>query len=407
MSCGTNISENSNNQYRNSQLYKSVMLSTVLGLGLAFSDLAVAHEDEGGGIEMEAGMTWYLQSSTGAPQDGTDLTYTFDLELSGKVGDHGTAIIAFEAGGGDGIDHRLGSLSTANYDAFVTDLFSLNPQTGDTLTDLQALSISQLYYEHEYMDGKLMLDIGKLDIHSLYDENAYANDETEQFMSAIFTRTAGTVYGELEQYYAPGFAATLGLGDMVDVSLIAASTGGHVAGSGFNDFGHRPYAVVQVNVKPTIAGHGGNYRLYAIRDNRVYTDLNSNPTENSAWGFSFDQAVARGVGVFARYSSQDDGIQENSVKSSWSLGALIAGEAWGRGDDSIGLGYGSVNVNDKSTAFAGNPNADDETHLEVFYKIAFNEKFSLTPDIQVIGNNGGDSTSDTVTVYGARGQISF
>ena len=128
-----------------------VLTAAALGLGLALPDFASAHEEgEEGGIELEAGMTWYLQSTSGAPDDGTDLTYTFDFGLSGKVGEHGTAVIAFEAGGGDGIDQRLGSLSTANYDAFVTDLFGLNPVIGGALTDLQALSISQLYYEHEF-----------------------------------------------------------------------------------------------------------------------------------------------------------------------------------------------------------------------------------------------------------------
>ena len=403
---GSSLWRRSNFEKRN-QSPMAIALAAALGLGMALPDSASAHEDEGDAIEMEAGMTWYLQSSSGAPDDGTDLTYTFDLGLSGKIGEHGTAVIAFEAGGGDGIDQRLGSLSTANYDAFVTDLFGLNPIIGGALTDLQALSISQLYYEHEFMDGKLMLDLGKLDIHSLYDDNAYANDETEQFLSGIFTRLAGTVYAELPQYYAPGFAATLDLGDRVDLSLIGASAGGRIANSGYEDFGHRPYVVVQVNFKPNLAGHDGNYRFYAIQDNRVYIDLNGNPTENSAWGVSFDQAVGHGVGLFARYSGQDTDVRENSVKSSWSIGTLIAGGTWGRADDTIGIGYGSVNVNNKSTDFAGDPNADDETHLEVFYRLALNDKLSLTPDIQVIGNNGGDSTSDTVTVYGIRGQVNF
>jgi len=390
----------------------SITLTVALGLGLALPDFASAHEEEeSGGIEMEGGMTWILQSSNGASDanggDGTDLTYTFDLSLSGQVGEHGTAVVAFEGGGGEGIDHRLQSLSTANYDAFVTDLISLNPGTGDVLTDLQALSISQLYYSHSYRDGKIVLDVGKLDVHSYLDQNAYANDETEQFMSGIFTRTAGTGYGEFTHYYAPGVVAIFALGNMFDLTVGAASTGGHVDGGGFNDFGHRSAAATQIDFKPTIAGHEGNYRLYVIRDDRVYIDINGNETANTVWGLSFDQAVANGVGMFARYSNQDGDIEENSIKTTWSVGALIEGGAWSRGDDAIGIGYGSVNVNDKSLEFAGDPNAADETRLEVFYRFTFSDKFALTPDIQVIGNNGGNSTSDTITVYGIRGQVDF
>ena len=394
------------------QSLTAITLIAALGLGLALPDVATAHEEEeGGGIETEAGMTWYLQSSKGASDanggDGTDLTYTFDLILSGQVGDHGTAVVAFEGGGGEGIDRRLQSLSTANYDAFVTDLISLNPGTGEVLTDLQALSISQLYYSHSYRDAKIVLDVGKLDVHSYYDQNAYANDETEQFMSGIFTRTAGTGYGEFTHYYAPGVVANFALGSMVDLTVGAASTGGHFEGGGFNDFGHRSAAATQINFKPTIAGHDGNYRLYVIWDDRVYIDLNGNETANTVWGLSFDQAVANGFGLFARYSNQNGDIEENSIKTTWSVGALIEGGAWRRGDDAIGIGYGSVNVNDKSLEFAGDPNAADETRLEVFYRFTFSDKFALTPDIQVIGNNGGDKTSDTITVYGIRGQVNF
>jgi len=390
----------------------AITLVAALGLGLVLPDFASAHEDEeGGGIEMEGGMTWILQSSNGASDanggDGTDLTYSFDLALSGKVGEHGTAVVAFEGGGGEGINRRLQSLSTANYDAFVTDLISLNPETGDVLTDLQALSISQLYYSHSYLDGKIVLDAGKLDVHSYYDQNAYANDETEQFMSGIFTRTAGTGYGEFTHYYAPGVVANFALGSMIDLTVGAASTGGHTAGGGFDDFGHRSAAATQINFKPTIAGQEGNYRLYVIRDSRAYIDLNGNETVNAVWGLSFDQAVANGVGLFARYSNQNGDIEENSIKTTWSVGALIEGATWSRGDDAIGIGYGSVNVNDKSLEFAGDPNAADETHLEVFYRLTISDKFALTPDIQVIGNNGGNETSDTVTVYGIRGQVNF
>ncbi len=397
--------------HRLSPLALALSLAGVAGGAWAHSDEA----DDGGHLiphqtasfNIDGGMTWYLQGADGNDNgkgDGIDLTYTLDLNIEAPVSEHGKVAIALEAGDGSGVDGRLGSLSTANYDAFITTL-----SNQDTEATFNSFSISQAYYEGEYAGGDLIVDFGKLDVHSLYDDNAYANDETDQFMSAIFTRSPGTSYAELDAYYAPGLALNWAASDMLDLTFVLANGNG----AGFDNVGARPYGVVQANIKPVIAGLEGNYRFYVIRDERRYTKISDgSETENTAWGLSFDQALPGELGLFARYSAQDDGIQENQVKSSWSLGLVAEGGRWGREDDVVGIGYGSVNINDDPVVIAdmksnGVGTPDDETHLEVYYKIGFSDHFTLTPDIQVIGNNGGDGDRSTVTVYGLRGQLNF
>lgn len=357
-------------------------------------------------IHIEGGLTWFLQATDGAVDDTTDLTYTFDLGLESQISEHGKVVIALEAGDGLGVDTAVGALSAVNYDAFFTDSTDLVPGA----TNIVSPSVSQAYYEGDYMDGGLVISAGKLDIHSMFDDNAYANDETDQFMSAIFTRSADTSYAQVDYYYAPGVVAQYGISDKVDVELIVANGNG----SGFNDIFNYMYIVGQVNFKPNLGGHDGNYRFYFINDGRkdAYTEISSgNTTSNNAWGLSFDQAVADHAGVFIRYSEQDDGIVENTVSSSWSLGALFEGASWGRENDTIGIAYGSVNLNTDPAALAAagiaSANADDETHLEAFYKYGVSDNFTLTADIQVVENVGGDSTADTVTVPGLRGQLNF
>jgi len=390
---------------------RNLLLMTFTAGALALSGPLFAHEgeeeDDGGhlvahkvgGVNIDGGMTWFLQGSDGnTGNDATDLTYTLDLNLSASVGEHGSVNIALESGNGAGIDEQLGSLSTANYDAFITELSTSS-------NSFNAPSISQAYYEGEYIDGRLVVDFGKLDIHSMYDDNAYANDETDQFLSGIFTRSAGTTYAELDEYYAPGIALVYALSDHVDVSLIGANGNN----SGFDKVSNRPYGVVQITIKPEFGGLDGNYRLYGIHDWRRYTDTAGKATENSAYGISLDQALPGSLGVFARYSAQDDKLVENFVKSSWSLGAVVEGSHWGRDDDMLGAGYGSVTVNTDPVvlAAAGMTSADDETHLEIYYKFGFSDHFTFTPDIQVIDNNGGIANGDSITVYGARGQLNF
>jgi high affinity Mn2+ porin len=371
---------------------------------------AMAHEGEEdvdllAGIELEGGVTGILQTTSGnGTNDSTDLTYTVDLTVTGTVSDNGHVIMALEGGGGDGVDGRLGSLSTANYDAMLTDITQLAADNGVGVTDYNVLNISQLFFEGEYMDGSVVVDAGKLDVESYYDTNAYANDETDQFLSAMFTRSAGTSYAELDQYYGPGVAVNASLSDMFDVMALVANG----VGSGFNGISDYPYAVLQLDVKPSLGGREGNYRVYGIYDARKYTEISSGETkENVAYGVSLDQALPGNVGVFARYSGQDDKLDENAAKAAWSLGVSLNGAAWGRDDDVAAIGYGVVVVNDGSSAFSGIASPDDEGHIEAYYKLGLSDHFTLTPDVQVITNNGGDSSADTITVAGVRAQLNF
>ncbi|MEJ2566927.1 MAG: carbohydrate porin [Gammaproteobacteria bacterium] len=388
---------------------ETLALCALLGLGSAWSVTAAAEEDKKeefklSGIDISGGITTILQGTDGAPENATDLSYSLDLGLEAQVSDHGKAVVALEAGEGLGVDATLHSLSTANYDAFYTNLTSASPDA----TDVVVASVSQVFYEGEYWDGKIIVSIGKLDIYSMFDENAYANDETEQFLTAMFVRSAGTSYIELDQYYAPGVVLQYAVADSVDLTFIA-SNGNQ---DGFQDVFNNMYFVGQINFKPRLAGRDGHYRLYAISDDRkdAYHDINTGKaTANTVWGVSFDQAVSDGVGLFARYSTQDDNIAENIVKSAWSLGTLIEGTLWGRNKDTIGIAYGSVILNDKANPAAalGFSNTGDESHIETFYNFGVSEQFALTADVQIINNNGGDASADTVTVAGLRGQLNF
>ncbi|RMD80715.1 MAG: hypothetical protein D6809_00470 [Gammaproteobacteria bacterium] len=378
----------------------------------ALPGLALAHEGEEaehliphqfGAITIDGDMTWVLQGTdSDAGNDSADLTYTLDLNLEGQLTPASKLVVALETGDGNGVDSHLGALSIANYDAFITA----------TSAGFTAPSVSQAYYEGDYRDGAFQVLFGKLDVHSLYDTNAYANDETDQFISGIFTRSAGTSYQELDNYYAPALAVTWA-SEQAELMVLAANGNG----SGFDEVDHRPYFAAQLTLKPVLMGHEGNYRVYAIRDERRYTDLSGNDTENNAWGISFDQELARGVGAFLRYSTQDDQIVQNLVKSSWSLGTLLEGSLWGREDDTVGLAYGVLNINDKPQVLANAKadgtidsslsTTDDETHLELFYKFTIApEHVTVTPSIQLIGNVGAQPGVDA-RVYGVRAQLNL
>lgn len=358
-------------------------------------------------VDINGGMTWYLQSSNGAPENATALSYSLDLGLEVPVSNNGKMVMAMEAGDGKGINATLHSLSTPAYDPYFTNLSDAAPESADVVVP----TISQIYYEGNYPDENLVVNAGKIDVHSMFDENAYANDETDQFMSGIFVRSTGTSSAELDHYYAPGIALLYAASTMIDLTFIASNG----TGDGFNNVFDYMYLVGQANLKPRFGGRDGNYRFYAISDNRRSTATpftkikDGTMTGNTVWGMSFDQSISDGMGIFARYSAQDDGIAENIVKSSWSLGTLFEGPLRGRGKDTIGIGYGVVNLNDKAdlAAALGTGNTGDESHIEMFYKVGLSHHFTLTADVQALNNIGGNAAADTVTIAGMRGQINF
>lgn len=376
--------------------------STAQGGENASSDTFIPHQV--GPVTIDGGLTWFLQATNGAPTNATDLTYSLDLVLQAPLSKHGKAVVALEAGEGAGVDSVIHPLSITNYDAYNTHVTSASPDGSQVVTP----SVSQAYYEGEYLDHRLVVDLGKLDVHAAYDNNAYANDETNQFLSGLFTRSAGSAFPELDRYYAPGAALTYGLSPLIELTLVAANGNG----TGFNDVFDYPYLVGQINFKPNLAGREGNYRFYAISDARhqVYTKIDGGGfTSNSAWGLSFDQPLTHHVGLFARWSQQDDSVTENVAKGSWSVGTALAGGLWGRESDTVGIGYGSILLNGKADpgTVLGLSHTGDESHFEAYYKFGVSQHITLTADVQVLQNLGGNADADTVTVAGIRGQLNF
>lgn len=368
---------------------------------------ALAHPDEEeeghlipheiGKLNITGGLTSILQGTSGLADNGdvTDFTYTLDLNFEAAVSETGKIVIALEAGNGEGVNDNTPSLSISNYDAYVTE-------AGGIVTP----SVSQVYFEGTFLDGRLGLNVGKLDVHSLYDENAYANDETDQFITGIFTRYPGSIWAELDSYYAPGVAVTYMPSDMFEFRVIGANG----VESGFENVFDNAYMVGHVGIKPKLLGREGNYRFHYIYDARNYTDVDD-PTKDhetsAGFGLSLDQEVADGVGLFARYAMQDEDLEENLVKSVVSGGVSLSGSLWNRENDVVGIAYGILSVNDKAPDIAALSDSGDESHFEAYYKFGFSDHFTLTPDLQVVTNAGGDADNDTITVYGVRAQMNF
>ncbi|MDH5541366.1 MAG: carbohydrate porin [Nitrospinota bacterium] len=386
-------------------------------------ELKVLNKSEGSWfdtIELSGGITSGMQGTSGnsdtvtGTSDGTNYSFSLDIGIDAELEPGHTVSVALESGEGEGIGAALpdGALGP-NYDP-----------ANSNMDGAQVVTVAQAFYEGSFFDGKFVFDLGKMDLHSLYDENNFAGDETAQFMNGIFCRLTGTLYPELEWYYSPGMRFFFAPVDLLEVSYVLGN-------SKWEDFGSNLFQVVQLNLKPNLFGKEGNYRVYYIMDDTLRTQTVVDPGDpaatidmllpatktadgsravNTGFGVSIDQYIMEGVGLSIRYGSQDKAIDQNGAVSAMTFGILVEGGIWGMDDDSFGFAYGSLTSNDKTNGSVmldatGEPYTG-QTAIEIFYHWQVKEKIGITPDIQMISNMPrADAAS--ITVFGLRGQFDF
>jgi len=363
-------------------------------------------------IEISAGITAAVQGASGnndpndaSATDDSDYTHSVDIEIASEIEPGHRVVVALETGHGNGTNARVGSSTFRPfYDPYSTVVSDTNHK--------EAVTVSAAYYEGMFYEGKVMLMVGKMDCHSQIDQNAFANDETTQFLAGPFVRQAGALYPELGkqgQYYATGIMLMLMPADVVDITLMAANPEedrlgkhGHFAG--------------QLNLKPKLLGLDGNYRFYYLKDYRDFQNIQDGTISSSnGLGVSFDQYLTENTGLFFRYGAQDakgrvldaDGVVAgiDPLESVISGGLYFNGGAWDRKDDAMGIGYAvgkmKADLAALDTTFSG-----DQTMWEAFYRWQAFGKLGLTPDIQVHGNLPR-AEKRSITVIGLRAQLDF
>ena len=346
------------------------------------------------GLTIGGGITLNLQNLQNANKaeddDGNTLDenktptigqYSVDLTVEKKFDDNNTAFIHLETGRGN-INYYLNAVSGVNRDA----------------DDSGVVSVTEAWFEHKFTD-KFAVTAGIIDPTQAVDNNAYANDETTQFIGSMFRNAANIDFSD----NAFGIKATYET-DTVDFAAqyIDASDYKDITGNGF--------ASAQVNFKPGFIDEmEGNYRIFGWANTNDYAKLDgtgNGDEKNYGFGLSLDQQFTDIFGAFARYSwnrgDVDNGI---SASHTWSLG--LQANVKGIGDeDVVAIAYGQVMPSDE---YKDNVNSDakSENHLEVYYSWNVTDYLSISPDFQMVENPFYNEDDDTAYVGTIRMQISF
>ncbi|MGE4357577.1 MAG: carbohydrate porin [Candidatus Omnitrophota bacterium] len=353
-----------------------------------FSGLSI-----GGGATIVLQGTHNANNTSGKKEDVTDASYSMDLEIE-KIFEEagGRAFLHLESGQGTGVEDELTLFSNVNYDA----------------NSDESLKVSELYYEQNLFDKKIIFTFGKLDPTAYLDTNAYANDETTQFL--------GRMFGNSPTIEFPDNTFGLHLGmrpeGFFEFDLVLFD-----GDSDYEDVFDKIFLGTQVNFKPEILGREGNYRLIGWLSNRnhiKWLESDKDKERNYGFGISFDQEFTDYWGAFFRFGWQNPEVYlpdaDFSLERTWSAGLEIKGDSWKREGDCLGLALGQVIPSDDYKGANSERNAKKETHFEAYYRLRINDHLHISPDIQVIWNPYGDdieNRKDTITVFGLRTQIDF
>ncbi len=323
--------------------------------------------------------------------DSTDASYSYNLEISSKIGDNGMALVMLEGGEGMGAEDEAGGLTYANWDAPWDD------------ADVR---VSEIYYQHEFLNDKVQLTVGKMDPWRFWDHNDVANDETSQFISGSFCQNI--IINFPDSWYAYGARLGYYPNDLIEINFGFLENDGD-----YEDIFDDNFAIAEIWFKPKFGDRQGNYRFYGFRNSDDFSKLRRpDRYEESVEGFgvSFDQQLSNSVTAFFRYGQRSEDTM--AVDQAWSLGFQVAGTSWGRDDDMIGFGYSHAYTSEAyrdTLRDVSLGTAAAEQRFEAYYRFKCNDHLAISPDLQIVrGMWGVDSSdSDTAVILGVRAQLDF
>jgi porin len=285
----------------------------------------------------------------------------------------------------------------------------------------EPIYVDELWLQQRFWRDRLRLRLGFLEQQTLFDRNAFANSEDQQFMNSFLDNNA-----------------VVPLPNGLGAAFIAAPTPGveiAVGGADADNLPRQPgfdtafdsidgiTAYLELTLRPpawgVLDGLPGAYRLGMFLDGRELTEFGSGDgatdprrTRGHLGAYlSFDQVAWRekdrdlqGLGLFGRFGYADPDV--NRIAWFWSLGLQYQGPIPGRDADRIGLGVYQAIGSSRYRAEV-DPGFERETGIELYGRIQALPWLALTPDFQYIFDPGANGSADDAVVATLRLRVSF
>lgn len=346
-------------------------------------------------VSISGGATGILQGTWGVSDrtEGGDDTFSggsFDVIFEYKPMKDWKVVLDMEAIGGNGPDN-------------ITTLHGVN---GDLGTTNDTVTILEAYLEGVLWGGKVTLTAGKIDATNYIDGNAYAGDETSQFLSgSLVNNGVLTAPGN-----GPGVRVNVGLiPDFLYLEAVAMSQDSDSDSNTTDRSFEHAYGALEVGFTPKFLGRPGTYRFWGTFDGngkriKERFGITEDYTALGA-GLSFDQEVADGVGLFFRLGYRDTDNTSYTTRTSWSAGTQLSVGNFikERPNDVIGVAYSQITPTERDFG----SNSTEEHFVEGYYNWFLSENFHISGIMQYVDGRNGSKTLDDVTLLGLRVQANF
>ncbi|CAG0959750.1 Porin B [Phycisphaerales bacterium] len=273
--------------------------------------------------------------------------------------------------------------------------------------------LAEVWYQHEFAEGTFRVKVGKIDA---YYEFALPEQADDFLHSSAYTPP--TIMG-LPTYPDPamgvlGFAYPserwyVGAGVFDGALLDGIPTGNRAPDTAFEDdlsaswffigeagvrwseaagMGGGRFAVGAHHSTAQVAAYDGSvndgsFGVYALAEQQFWSPARAGEDSD------------RGLYGFGQVSWCDSG----DVTCHAAAGVVWRGPCPSRDSDSTGMYVSWIDLTDEE----GTPYPDNETAIELYYKIVLTPSMSITPDLQVIINPSGDPSINDAVV----GQLEF
>jgi high affinity Mn2+ porin len=283
-------------------------------------------------------------------------------------------------------------------------------------------------------EDRLVLTVGKLSVVDIFDTNSLAHDPRQDFLNWSLIDAGTFDYASNAWGYTLGAAAELYRGAWtlrVGAFDLSAEPNSTELDSGFHQF----QLVGEAERRYRLGGQGGALRLTGFLSRGrmgLFSDAvnlaaaTGRPADiaavrryRSRAGLSFDleQSLTRSLSLFARGGWADGSVEPfdfADIDRTVSGGVSLAGAAWGRGDDRLGLAAVVNRITAVHQAFlaAGGigilvgdgqlPHPGAERILETYYSLAARGPLRISFDYQFIDHPAYDRDRGPVSVFGVR-----
>jgi porin len=245
--------------------------------------------------------------------------------------------------------------------------------------------INQLWWGQRFADGRLGIQIGKIDPGANINGNRFAGSGNTQFFGQPFATNPARSFPD----NGFGFMIRAEPTDLLYMHFTMSDSDAVNNHSPFTTIGSHWLYAGEVGLRPRLEGLGqGNYRL-------MLYERDASSASEFGWALSFDQNLSNDYGVFLRYDGNDGDI--NAIQHLLS-GGLSFLAPFGRPNDQAGIAVSYTHPADHHLR--------DEYSAEAYYRVQLTEGIELSGSAQLIQNPAA-SDQDTVAVFGLRLRVLY